>query len=308
MGAAGEKDVALILAAANPIDHVVDYQGLPGFLSMHIVQMFAVAVLLIVTMMAAARAIETGPESEGNDRYLTRGRFSQVIEFMVLALRDAVIKPQLGSDTNKFLPYLLTLFFFILYINVIGLVPLLDLQHLFGLKSTWLGGTPTGNIGVTAGLATIAFFVIHIAALRKIGFGEWCRHFTGGAPWYIWPIMIPVEILGMFIKPGALAIRLFANMTAGHTLLATILMFTGLGLTGLGLAGGLPVTIVSILAAVPLMFLELFVAFLQAFIFMFLTVVFLAQFLHHEHDDHAMAEAYHDGYSAETDPAAPVTA
>jgi len=300
--------LGLFLAASNPIDHIVD-KDLPGFLTMNIVTMSAIAVLLVWTMWVAARAVATGPESAGNERYLTKGAFAQVIEVLVLAIRDHVVKPQLGDDTNRFLPFLLTLFFFILYNNVLGLVPLIDLQYLFGIKSTWLGGTATGNIAVTAALAVITFFVIHISALSKVGFRSWLAHFTGGAPWFIWPIMIPVEILGAIIKPAALAIRLFANMTAGHTLLATLFMFSGMALAGLGAIGGGAITVATIVAAVAVMFLELFIAFLQAFVFMFLTVVFLAQFLHHEHDDHARAEGYDEpGHSAERDRAVPVTA
>ena len=306
-------DLSFILAAGNPIEHIVDRPIAYG-ITMNVVTMVVVAVLLILTMKKAADAIATGPASEGNERYITKGRFSQMIEVLVLALRDKVIAPQLGSDTNKFLPYLLTLFFFILYNNLVGLVPLVDMQELgYTLAGVhmplWVGGTATGNLAVTGALALIAAAVIHVSAIRKIGIGGWLKHLTAGAPWYIWPIMIPVELLGILIKPGALAIRLFANMTAGHTLLATLLMFTGMGIAGIGWAGGTPITLVSILAAIPIMFLELFVAFLQAFIFMFLTVVFIAQFMHHEHDDHAMAEAYDGpGRSAEEDRAAPVTA
>ena len=298
--------LSLFLAAGNPVEHIVD-QPLPFGLTMNVVTMAIVAFLLFVTLKLAANAIATGPESEGNERYITKGVFSQMIEVLVLALRDKVIKPQLGSDTNKFLPYLLTLFFFILYNNVVGLLPLVDLWHVFGFHTTWVGGTATGNIAVTGALAIIAFFVIHVSAIRKIGVVAWAKHFTAGAPVYIWPLMILVEILGSIIKPAALAIRLFANMTAGHTLLATLLMFTGMSFEALKWAGGAPISLVSIAASVPIMFLELFVAFLQAFIFMFLTVVFIAQFMHHEHDDHATAERY-NGHSAEDDRAAVVAA
>ena len=301
-------DLPLLLAASNPVEHIID-RPLPGGLTMNIVTMVVVAALLVITMWKAADAIETGPESAGNERYITKGIFSQMVEVMVLALRDHVVRPQLGHDTSRFLPYVLTLFFFILYNNLFGLVPLLDIQHLFGIHTTWVGGTATGNIAVTAALAVIAFFVIHVNAIAKVGLGGWAKHFTAGAPWYIWFIMIPVEIMGMFIKPAALAIRLFANMTAGHTLLATMMMFTGMSFAALKYLGGIPITLVAIAASVPIMFLELFVAFLQAFIFMFLTVVFIAQFLHHEHEEHAMAESYDDpDRSAEEDRAAPVMA
>jgi F-type H+-transporting ATPase subunit a len=287
-------DVIVLLASTNPLDHVVD-KPLPGGLSMHVVTMVIVAVLLVVTLMKAANAIATGPESQGNERYMTKGAFSQVIEVIVLYLRDTIIRPQLGEATDKFLPYLLTLFFFVLYNNLFGLLPLLDLQHLFGVHTTWFGGAATANIAVTAALALISFVVIQVTGLRSNGFKGWAKHFLGGAPVYLAPIMVPVEIMGMILKPFALAIRLFANMTAGHTLLATLLMFTVLAFKGLGVAGGTGITLVAFLASVPLMFLELFVAFLQAFVFMFLTTVFIAQLMHHEHHDEEHADDHAHG-------------
>ena len=295
-------DVIVFLAASNPLDHVVDKALVKGdgpswastIISMNMVTMVLIAVLLIFTLKLAADAIATGPESQGNERYLTKGKFAQMIEVVVLYMRDNIIKPQLGDDTNKFLPYLLTLFFFILYNNVLGLVPLIDLQYLIGLKATPVGGTATANIAVTAALALIAFIVIQVSGLRASGLKGWTSHFLGGAPVYLAPIMVPVEVMGMFIKPFALAIRLFANMTAGHTLLATLLMFTLLAFQGLGPVWGTGVSFVSFLGMVPLMFLELFVAFLQAFIFMFLTTVFIAQLRHHDHhhdEEHGDAHA-----------------
>ena len=141
---------------------------------------------------------------------------------------------------------------------------------------------------VTAALATVAFFVINIAGIRELGAWEYCKHLTGGAPWYVAILMVPIEILSTFIKPIALALRLFANMTAGHILVATLFMFVGMGLKA-GVLIGSGVTLVSSVAAIAIYFLELFVAFLQAFVFMFLTAVFIGQLAHHgeHHDDHA---------------------
>lgn len=286
-----------LLAASDPMSHVVD-RPLAGGLSMHVITLVVAAVLVVFLLNVAAKAISTGSESQGVDRYITKGAFSQVIEVMVLYLRDAVIKPQLGAATNRYLPYLLTLFFFILVNNLMGLVPLLDIQHLFGLHTTFIGGTATGNLAVTAALATVAFFVINISGIIHLGPVSYFKHFTGGVPFSIGMIpviliLIPVEIMGMFIKPGALAIRLFANMTAGHVLLAVLMGFTAAGIGSLGPLLGSPITLIAIAAAVAIMFLELFVAFLQAFIFMFLTTLFIAQFRHHHepHEEHAGAHA-----------------
>lgn len=280
-----------ILAASDPISHVVD-KPLAFGLSMHVVTLVVAGALTVWALMLAARAIATGDSADGNERYVTKGRFAQVIEVIVLYLRDRVIKPQLGSGTDRFLPFLLTVFFFILFNNLLGLVPLLDVQHLFGMHTTYIGGTATGNIAVTAGLATIAFFVINISGIIHLGPVNYAKHFTGGVPFSpgmipVILIMIPVEIMGLIIKPAALAIRLFANMTAGHVLLAVLMGFTAAGLNALGPVAGAPVTLVSLAGAVAIMFLEIFVAFLQAFIFMFLTTLFIAQFRHHHgHDEH----------------------
>ncbi|MDP6987611.1 MAG: F0F1 ATP synthase subunit A, partial [Phycisphaerales bacterium] len=143
----------------------------------------------------------------------------------------------------------------------------------------------TANLAVTLGLALMAFAAIQYQGFRSLGIKGWCQHLTGGAPLYLLPIMLPVELLGLFIKPVALAIRLFANMVAGHTLMAVLASFgaTALSSTQSWLAGG-SITVVSVIAAIPISFLELFVAFLQAFILMLLTTVFNGQMTHHPQD------------------------
>jgi F-type H+-transporting ATPase subunit a len=160
----------------------------------------------------------------------------------------------MGPAGVRYLPYLLTTFFFILIMNLVGLVP--------------FGATPTGNISVTAGLAIIAFVMIQVAAIRAQGLRHYLAHLTGGVHWLLWPIMIPIEILGLFTKPFALCIRLFANMTGGHTVIVALF--------------GLIFIFKSYLIAVGpfgfvlgIMLLELFVAFLQAYVFTMLTSLFM---------------------------------
>lgn len=274
----------LILASENPVEHVIDRPV--GPITMHVVNMIVVAVLLVLTLGVAAKAIATGPSTMGNERYITKGRFAQLIEVFVAYLMENVVRPQLGEKANRFAPFLLTIFFFILYNNLLGLMPLMDLQHLLGLEHPVIGGTATGNIAVTAALALITFVVIQINGVRSLGLPTYLKHYLGGAPPLLAVIMVPVEIMGTFIKPFALAVRLFANMTAGHVLLATLLMFCTLGLKALGVVFGGGITVASVVASVPIMFLELFVAFLQAFIFMFLSTLFIAQLSHHHGDDH----------------------
>jgi F-type H+-transporting ATPase subunit a len=289
----------------DPLGHVRDKtlvalpDGTP-ILTMHMLTLVLAALLMLWTLSTAAKAIATGPESEGNDRYLTKGRWGQFIELITVYLRDNMVRPVLGHSANKYFPFLMTVFFFVLFNNLLGLVPLLDIQHLIG-KLGWgdghwaiVGGTATGNLAVTAGLAFIAFVVIQVHGFRELGFVGWCKHLTAGAPWFVAPLMVVVELIGLIIKPAALAIRLFANMLAGHTLMATLALFGLLTLQGLdswGAAFG--VSAVSGLFAVAISFLELFVAFLQAFIFMFLTAIFIAQMQHHDDHEHG-----HEGEAA----------
>lgn len=280
----------------NPIGHTLDSEligsGMFAF-TMQTGTLILAFVILMVLMNIVAKRIETGPESDGNERYVTKGRLAQIVEVIVIMLRDMFIKPQLGENTNKYLPMLLTLFFFILVNNLIGLVPLLDIQHLASTLLggsphwAWIGGTPTGRIGVNAALALVVFLVWNVHGIIENGVGGWLKHFLGGAPLYLAPIMIPVEIIGTIVKPVALTIRLFANMTAGHVLLAAIIGFAPLAVQELGWFVGSGVGLISFVAGIVITFLELFVAFLQAFVFMFLAAVFIAQMSHHEHDEHA---------------------
>ena len=304
-----------VLAATDPLGHVLDKTIIPlggTAFTMNTLSLFVAAALFVWTMTVAAKAIALGPESDGAERYITKGRFAQIIEVIVVFLRDNIIAPQLGKQTNRFLPFILTLFFFIWYCNLFGLIPLIDIQYLAtalitGEETKFIGGTPTGRVAVTGALALIAFFVWQISGIIISGPKAWAMHFTGGAPWFMWPIMVPVEIVGAIVKPSALAIRLFANMTGGHVLLAVVVGFTGSAIAGLGIVG-LPVSALAFMGGLAIFFLEMFVATLQAFIFTVLTTIFLAQMVHHHHDEEHTAEAYDREHAAVDDPATLVTA
>lgn len=299
----------VLLAADDPTSHVTDVvllrsAGGAPLLTMHMVTIVVVTVVFVLAMMRAARAIATGPESEGNDRYITKGRFAQMIEAMVVYLRDEMLIPVLGvKHTKRYLAYLMTLFLFILFNNLFGLVPVLDITHLtFGDgTSTWFGGTATANIMVTGALALFSLFMIELHGFRELGIKGWLLHNCGGlipGPIYLLPIaalVFVVELMGHLIKPAALAIRLFANMFAGHTLMAVLVSFGAAAAKGgMGYLGVGGISLASGLAAVAVTFLELFVAFLQAFIFMFLTAVFISLLSHHDDEhEHGKAEADH---------------
>ena len=294
-----------LLAADDPTNHVRDVILLktPGgtpLLTMHTLTVVLVTVIFVLALMKAAKAIATGPESDGNDRYLTKGRFGQLIETMVVYLRNEMLVPVLGeAHTRRYLPFLMTAFFFILFNNLFGLIPILDILHLFGVReNTFIGGTATANIMVTGALALVSFIVIELHGVREMGIKGWLIHNFGGlipGPWYLWPaalLVFVVELTGHLIKPAALAIRLFANMVAGHTLMTVLLGFGAAAAKGgagpLGITG---ISIVAGLGAIAVTFLELFVAFLQAFIFMFLTAVFISLLSHHD-EEHEHAEEH----------------
>lgn len=279
--------------------------------SAHATQLVIAGILTIWVLMFVARHVATGPSSLGAEAYVTRNPIAHLFEVICVYLRDEIVRPLLGSRTDRLMPFFWSLFFFILFNNLLGLIPILDLAHL--IVKPWkeahiapIGGTATQNLFVTAVLALFAFIFINAQGLKELGPVEYVKHMTGGVPlkWYFAPIILVVgliELLGVFIKPVALAIRLFANMTAGHILLATLLSFTGAGFAA-GVGAGLGVLVVSSLGAFAVYFIEILVAFLQAFIFMFLTAVFTSLLAHHDeehHDEHGHAHHDHPGHGTE---------
>jgi F-type H+-transporting ATPase subunit a len=203
-------------------------------------------------------------------------------------LRKEVAEPSLHEHTDRFIKYIWSVFFFVLTVNILGLLPIPALSNLFG---THLGGTATGNIWMTATLAIVTMVMMVVNGLR-LGGKSYLAHFCPGPIWMA-PLLVPVEIVGLIAKVFALAVRLFANMIAGHILLAVLLSFilaAGAKSTGLGLGIGAIV----VLGSVAINLLELFVAFLQAFIFTFLTTLFIGMsVVFHHDDDHHAAEHTH---------------
>ena len=221
---------------------------------------FLSAFLAIGIFVPVARALtRTGP------RAAPRG-FANGAEALILYFRNDVVRANIGEDGDGYTPFILTIFFFILFMNVLGLTP-------FGI-------TPTANLSVTAALAGIAFVVTEVAGYRVLGPAGYARtifYLPPGLPGPMKPIilliMAPVEFLGKLTKPFALAIRLFANLMAGHIL---VLAIVGLILVNQSLVvGGAAVIGMSIL-----MVLKLFVACLQAYIFAMLTAVFIGLIRH----------------------------
>jgi len=232
----------------------------------HVVFMLAAAVALLLVMIPLAR--------------LTRARYTEraprglanAVEAMVLFFRDEVVRRNIGHGADKYTPYILTLFFFVLAMNMFGLVP--------------FGSTATANLSVTGALALVSFVVVEISGMRTLGVKGYM-----GTIFYAPPgmpklgqaamlvILTPIELLGKLTKPFALTIRLFANMIAGHTLVLSILgmifVFTSMALGKWVIAGA------SLGMTWGIMVLEVFVAFLQAYIFAMLTAVFIGLIRQH---------------------------
>jgi F-type H+-transporting ATPase subunit a len=220
-----------------------------------------VGLLMLAVFIPLARRVADGRPP--------RGRFWNMWEMVLLFVRDEMARPAIGKhDADRFVPYLWTAFFFVLFCNLLGLLP-------------W-AGSPTGALAVTAPLAAMTFVTVVGAGMLKFGAAKF---WTGLVPHMdlplplavlLKPMILAIEILSLFIKHTILAIRLLANMFAGHLVLAVILGFTVM-FSGWAWYGVAPV---SVLAAAALCFLELLVAFLQAYIFAFLSALFIGMAVH----------------------------
>lgn len=268
-----------VLASADPMDHVLPhgrhYSLFGHEITNHLEMLVVSALLLIVLLPMAARQKGLVP----------RG-FRNFLEAILQFIREEVARPALGKYTDRMVPFLWTMFFLILSANLLGMIPLGAVGTTLDKHLAHIGGTATANIAVTAGLALCAFLYIHFSGMRAQGVGHyWHSFFFGHAPVWMAPLMVPLEIIGMLVKPFALAVRLFANMVAGHIVLAMIVSFAVIGVeqASRGSAAWYGVTAVSVLGAAALSMLELFVAFLQAYIFTFLTALFVGAGLHSEH-------------------------
>ncbi|MHB8860983.1 MAG: F0F1 ATP synthase subunit A [Pirellulaceae bacterium] len=220
------------------------------------------ALILMAVFIPLARRLRSGARP--------RGRLTNLLEAMVLFIRDQVARPTIGShDGDRFAPFLLNIFFFVLICNLLGLVP-------------W-AGSPTGALGTTAALALITFATVVVAGSVKLGpLGFWLGQVPPmDVPWAIGivlkPLIFVLEFFGLLIKHFVLAMRLLANMMAGHVVLAVLVAFISASGGTLAFFGVVPA---SVLGSVALSMLELFVAFLQAYIFAFLSGLFIGMAVH----------------------------
>lgn len=300
------------ILASSPLEHVVQHpfisrdvgiqapDFLPGlgkfsWLSDHIIMQLTAALLVLLVMWRASSYARRGGSAE-----LTPPRgLGNFIEVICEYLRKNVATPALGPYTDAFVPYIWTVFFFVLFSNLLGLIPLEPLTRYFWLKDSHLthghgiGGTSTGNIFVTGTLAGFTLLMLVFNGLRLQGM-SFVKHFFQG-PFPISVLIAFLEVIGLVAKTFALMMRLFANMVAGHVLLAVLLSFVALSTHALGTGAGYGIGVMVVLGSVAINLLELFVAFLQAFIFTFLTAMFIGQAINIHHDEHE-----HDAHTEES--------
>lgn len=242
----------------------IDLFGYQLQLTKFMVLELAAAALMVLIFVPLARRIRAGRRP--------CGRLWNLLEAMLVFLRDDVARPAIGRhEADRFLPYIWNVFFFVLLCNLLGLVP-------------W-AGSPTGALAVTGALALISFLTVVGSGMAKFGI---IHYWTGMVPEMelplvlavlLKPLILLIEVLGLCIKHGVLAVRLLANMFAGHLVLAVVILFIGwtanqLFVLWLGVAAA------SVLGAVALSLLELFVAFLQAYVFTFLSALFIGLAVH----------------------------
>jgi F-type H+-transporting ATPase subunit a len=276
----------------HPLIHFPKVFGIDLSVTKHVFMLWLVAavVFLVVTAvvrryLASGRQVPTGPMN--------------ALEAIVTYVRDEIVQPNVGKKwVSTWTPLILTFFVFILCANAIGLIPifefvaLLDRLVLHTASDSFLnrvihgGTTATANFNVTAALATITFAAIIVAGTKAHGFVKhWKNLVPHGLAWPIYILLIPIEIMGLFVRPFALTMRLAANMTGGHIAILAILSFVFLfaEMFGHAVAGVGVGMAVSVPLAVGISALEIIVVLVQAYVFTLLTAVFIGMAIHAHH-------------------------
>ncbi len=276
----------------HPIIHFPPVFGIDFSVTKHVFMLWFVATVVFLLVTLTTR------------RYLRQDKmvpsgFMNALEFIVVFIRDSIVLPNVGSKfVTTWTPLVLTFFVFILSANAIGLIPVFDLLGLVDhtvlhteehstIKNIVHGGTTaTANFNVTAALATVTFMAIIVAGTKAHGFIQhWINLVPSGLAWPLYILLIPIEVMGMFVKPFALTMRLAANMTGGHIAILAILSFvflftevfsSAMAGIGVGLAVSIPL-------ATAIMALEIIVVLVQAYVFTLLTAVFIGMAINVHH-------------------------
>ena len=288
---AGEVIIGHVSNSPHPLIHLPTILGIDFSVTKHVLMLWIVATVLFVVVTATVRKFLR------QDRPIPTG-FMTVLEIIVEFVRDSIVEPNVGRKwTKTWTPVLLTVGLFILTANLIGLIPIFDVLGLvnhamhtpeesFLAQVVHGGTTATGNFNVTAALATISFFLIIIAGARAHGFVKHFKNLVpGGVPVFVYPILIPIEIMGMFVRPFALMARLAANMTGGHIALLALISFVFIFAHQFSATVGVAVgAFLSVPLAVGVLALETIVVVpVQAYVFTLLTAVFIGMAIHAHH-------------------------
>ena len=276
----------------HPVIHLPRIFGIDMSVTKHVLMLWIIAVLLFFGITWIVRRFVR------QERPIP-SRPMSLLEIVIEFVRDGIVEPNVGHKwSGTWTPLVLTLFLFIFAGNLLGVIPVFDVLEL--LNSTLIHASPaslfsrmleggvtvTANYNVTAVLATIAFFAIIVAGTRAHGFIQhWKNLVPSGMPVYVYPILVPIEIMGMFVRPFALTMRLAGNMVGGHiailALLSLVFIFTqlfGHAIAGIGIG-----MVMSLPIGVGLTALELIVILVQAYVFALLTAVFIGMAIHAHH-------------------------
>ena len=261
-----------LLAELNPLKPVVAEPVFTFMLAGHKIifsnHMFMVTVATVLLLIIIPLAFRR--------KSLTPKGFQNLIESICIFLREEVARPCFGENTDRFIAFIWTIFFFILTLNLLGLIPTEKLIYLITGKENVFGGAAATNIWVTGALACITFIITHVAGIRKQGLFKYLKNFIPHVPWWLVPMMYVLEVIAAIVRPFALAIRLFANILAGHIVLATFIGLILIFRSWFIAAGS--VTIVVLMS-----FLEILVVFIQTYIFTMLSALFISMAMEPEH-------------------------
>jgi F-type H+-transporting ATPase subunit a len=272
---------------SHPIFHLPSVFGIDMSVTKHVLMLWIVAFVVSLFVIIPIR------------RYVRQSSYnpskaSSAIEAIAQFIRDSIVSPNVGSKwVNTWTPLVLTFFFFILFANGIGMIPIFDLLGVINkfVHSSFIdsllhgGATATGNFHVTAALASITFFAIIIAGTKAHGFiNHWKNLVPHGLAWPVYIILIPIELMGMIVKPFALTMRLAANMTGGHiAILALLSLMAIFAEIFQSTVAGIGVALISVPMAAAISGLEIIVVLVQAYVFTLLTAVFIGMAINVQH-------------------------
>ena len=276
---------------SHPIIQLPKLFGIDFSVTKHVFMLWIVAIFVSTLIIVPVRSYLSNSGKR-------KSRWVTLIEYIVEFVKDSISRPNVGQNwVMTWTPLFLTFFFFILFANGIGMVPIFDT---IGLLDSFIfktdshstinnmlhgGVTATGNFNVTAGLATVTFFSIIIAGVKKYGFFKhWKNLVPHGLAWPVYIILIPIELMGLFVKPFALTMRLAANMTGGHiAILALLSLMAIIGEMFASAVIGIGVGFISVPMAAAIYGLEIIVVLVQAYVFTLLTAVFVGMAINVHH-------------------------